>query len=66
MSKENSEANTLRQNIQKLQEAVELLKKNGLRERAIIVLLHDLTGVGKRDIKAIIDGAAELQETYFQ
>jgi hypothetical protein len=40
------------------------LEAGGLNEKAIIVLLHDATGLPKRDIKTIIDAQRRLAGWY--
>lgn len=43
----------------------ELLQaKPGLKEDTLILLLHDQTGVGKRDISLILNGLAQLKDHY--
>lgn len=36
----------------------------GLNQKAIITLLHDYTGVGKRDIERVLKGCATLANEY--
>jgi len=44
--------------------AMETLKRSGLNERAIIVLIHDLCKVPRRDIKLVIDSMKRLKGWY--
>lgn len=62
----------LAQAIIRMSDALVSLKKSGINEKAIIVLVHDaIPGnysgkkvIGKRDIKAVFDALAELKERY--
>lgn len=47
--------------IVRLGEAVKKLNDNGLNQRAIILLLHDATHVGKTDIKEILGAIPRLK-----
>jgi hypothetical protein len=40
------------------------INESGLKRRAIVLLLHDATGVGKKDIMSILDAAPLLVERY--
>ena len=44
--------------------AVAFLNSNGLNKKAIVLLLHDATGVGKRDIQTILDALPKLRGWY--
>lgn len=50
--------------IVRLSEAHEKLKSSGLNRKAIILLLNDATGVGKRDIATILDAMPRLRGWY--
>lgn len=50
--------------IVKIGEAADKLKASGLNEDAIVVLLHDKTGVPKKTIKAVLDGLRRLRGWY--
>lgn len=44
--------------------ALDKLNESGMNRRAIILLLHDATRVGKRDIEAILDAIPRLRGWY--
>ncbi len=48
--------------LEQLVEAAQQLLGSGLTFRAIVVLLHDRTGIGKRQIEAVLDALPELRE----
>lgn len=48
----------------KISEAADALRKSGLNEDAITVLLHAKTLVPKRDIKLIFDGLRRMRGWY--
>lgn len=50
--------------IVRLGEAVKKLDGSGLNRKAIVLLLHDATKVGKRDIEEILDAIPRLRGWY--
>lgn len=50
--------------IVKLSQIGQDLNKSALNERAIVVLLHDLTGLPYREIKLVLNSLAELEKHY--
>jgi hypothetical protein len=54
----------LTQAIMQISGSLEALLKSGLNRRAIIVLLHDETGVNKREITKIIDSLPKLKDWF--
>lgn len=52
--------------IRKLSEGIDRLLKSGLNRNAVVVLLRDATGVGKRDIMEVLDALASLSKRYCQ
>lgn len=50
--------------IVKISEAAEALKKSGLNQRAIVVLLSDKTKIAKGLIEDVLDGLADLKRDY--
>lgn len=56
----------LAQSIKKLGYVHKSLQDNGLSERAILLLIHDLTGLAKRDIKAVLNSLGDLEKTYLK
>jgi siroheme synthase len=48
----------------KISEAADKLRKSGLNEKAIMILLHHETRVSQRDIKAVLSGLALLRKQY--
>lgn len=47
--------------IKKLSEVGEALQKSDLTQKTQILLLHDITGVGKQNIKKVLDGLPQLK-----
>lgn len=58
------EVSVLAKNIVKMSETLQDLKKSGLNEEALIILLADSTKMAKRDIKKVFEGMAKLKEDY--
>lgn len=56
----------LAQSIVNLSEGMKKIQDSILTERAILVLLKDLTGLPQKDIKAVLDGLAGLEKTYLK
>lgn len=54
----------LAESIVNIGKACEKLHNSGLNEEAIIILLHDKTRIGKKDIKTILDGLRRLESWY--
>lgn len=54
----------LAESIVKIGEAMDALKKSGLNEKAIIVLLNHKTKVSQSDIRAVLDGMRQLRKWY--
>ena len=50
--------------IVKISEAAEALKRSGLNQRAIVVLLSDKTKFSKGSIEVILNGLADLKRDY--
>lgn len=51
--------------IVKLADAAAALQKgSGLNRRAIVVLLHDASGVGKLEIRAVLDAMEDLKKNF--
>ena len=50
--------------IVKISEAAEALKRSGLNQRAVVVLLSDKTKYGKSMIEDVLDGLADLKRDY--
>lgn len=42
------------------------IRAGRLNDRAIITLVHEASGVAKRDIKAVIDALDHLEDTYLK
>jgi hypothetical protein len=55
---------TLAEAIVKISAGFEDLKKSGLNQKAIVVLLNDSTGIGKRDIERVLLGLHDLAKVY--
>lgn len=43
---------------------VSKLTGRGFNRRAVVVLLRDATGLGKREIESVLDGLTELERRY--
>lgn len=50
--------------IRKISQGFTKLKKQGLNRKAIVVLLHDASGVTKTNILKVLDGLADLEKNY--
>ena len=50
--------------LHKVAEGFDQINESGLSRRAIVLLLHDATRVGKKDIESILDAAPLLVERY--
>lgn len=59
-----AESDTLANAIRNISDGYETLKKSGLNKRAVVVLLNDSTGIGKRDIERILDALPQLKKDY--
>jgi len=44
--------------------AITRLRRSGLSDRAIVLLIHDASGVGKPTVRAVLDGMAALERLY--
>jgi len=58
------ERDILAQAIVDISASTKALTASGLNQRAMIVLLHDHTGIPKRDIALVLDGLGELRKAY--
>ena len=47
-----------------ISESIQKLTASGLNRKAIVVLLHDSTRIGKKDIELVLDGLACLKKDY--
>ena len=54
----------LAETIRKTSDGLEKLLASGLNRDAIIVLLHDQTGIGKRDVKRLLDALTVMADKY--
>lgn len=52
------------QSIKRIADGFQRMKKSGLSERAIVVLLHDASGVGKPAIKDVLYALGSLEKMY--
>lgn len=57
-------AETLAHQARILGDAVTNLRRN-MKDKLIILMLNDVTGIGKREIKMILDAIPELPRIYF-
>lgn len=57
-------AETLANQARILGDAVTNLRRN-MKDKLIILMLNDITGIGKREIKMILDAIPELPRVYF-
>jgi hypothetical protein len=54
------------EHIEKLSRAADALKTSRLREKTILVLLKDMTGMAQRDIKLVLDALPLLERHYLK
>lgn len=52
--------------VRELAQGVKKLRASPLNDRAIILLLHDTTGISKRDIQSMLDSMENLERTYLK
>lgn len=52
--------------VRKIERASKDILAAGLQRKALVVLLHDSTGVAKRDINAVLDGLESLGADYLE
>lgn len=50
--------------IRKVHDAVERLQSAGLARRALVLMLHDITKVSKKDINALLDALPTLADRF--
>jgi len=55
-----NDAKSLAEAIRKIDKAVKTLVESGLNRKALVVLLHEETGVARRDINGVLDGLENL------
>jgi hypothetical protein len=48
--------------IEKLAEVGEVIKKSRLKEKVVLLVLCNLTGLGQKDVKAVLDGLVDLKK----
>lgn len=56
----------LAESIVEISNAVKKMRNGGLTDRAIILLIHDSSSVGKPAIKAVLDSMETLSEKYIR
>ena len=59
-------ADELADEIEKLSEVFTALENSRLKRRTVVLLIHDMTKVGKRDIDTILDALPDLAERYLK
>jgi hypothetical protein len=47
-----------------ISDAMKKLSTSGLKRRAIVALIHDHSGIGKRDIEIVLNNLESLRETW--
>lgn len=52
--------------IRDISQGLQKLLSQGLNQRAIVCLVHDHSGVGKPDIRAVLDSLKNLEKDYCQ
>jgi hypothetical protein len=52
--------------IRMLSRAVKKMSESGLRKDTIVLLLHDSSGVGKPDIRAVLESMDNLERDYLK
>jgi hypothetical protein len=50
--------------VRRVSEGMDRLLKSGLNRKAVVVLLHHHTGIGIRDLQAVLDGLTTLAKQY--
>lgn len=59
-----AESEDLAVTIRRIADGMDRLIRSGLKKNAVVVLLKDATGVGKRDIELVLAGLAGLAKQY--
>lgn len=62
----NQKTDEIAEEIRKLSEAMRRFRDGKLNQRCILILLRDVTGLGMAEIKAVLDGAAGLDERFLK
>ena len=60
------EKKVLAQSIRDISKAFQKLLSSGLNQRAIVSLVHDSSGVGKPDIRAVLESLKTLEKEFCQ
>lgn len=56
--------NVIAESIIEVSEAFKRVQSSNLTERAIVLLLQDMTGLSQRDIKSVLEAAPKLSHYY--
>lgn len=56
----------MRKDLEKMQATLQKLQDSGMRYDTIILLMHDHTKIGKRTIRAVLEGLQEIPHKYFK
>jgi len=56
----------MREDLYKLQGAVQQLQDSGLRYRTILILLKHYTGLPQKTIQKVLNGLKDIPEVYFE
>jgi 2-phosphoglycerate kinase len=59
-------AQVVASSIKKIAESFARMKKAGLSDRAIVLLIHDASGVGKPAVKDVLAGIDQLAKLYLR
>ena len=57
-------AEILARSIVEIDTAMKRLSNSGLRRKAIVALIHDTSGIGKRDIEIVLNNLESLRATW--
>jgi len=60
------ELEIIAEHIERLTKAAEALRQSRLKEKTILVLLKDMTGMAQRDIKIVLDALPLLAREYLK
>lgn len=60
------DARNLADAVRRIDQGMLAIVESGLNRRALVILLHDSTGVGKRDINAVLNGLESLADQYLE
>ncbi len=56
----------LANSIVEISKAMEIIKKSRIKQKVLILLIHDLSKVGKRDIEYVLNSLSAIEREYLK